>query len=264
MDPAVGWLAAFVAVVVLSLTSRINVGIVAVVAAWGVGGGLAGISADDVCGAFPARLFLTLLGVTLLFGAAEKNGSLAAVTQRIVAGCRGVPAVMPIAFFLVAAGLSAVGPGAIAATALVAPVAMATTGTAGVPVALMALMVANGANAGSLSPLSAVGVIVATQFEKAGIPVNVWQIFLPNFAAHCLVAALAYGLFGGGRWRPRLPRRRSRPGTGSRWPCSPRGSRPSSRGRTSAWPRSPRWRSSCSRAPPTTRRRCSRCPGRCS
>ena len=78
MDPAVGWLAAFVAVVVLSLTSRINVGIVAVVAAWGVGGGLAGISADDVCGAFPARLFLTLLGVTLLFGAAEKNGSLAA------------------------------------------------------------------------------------------------------------------------------------------------------------------------------------------
>jgi Na+/H+ antiporter NhaD/arsenite permease-like protein len=220
MDPAVGWLAAFVAVVVLSLTSRINVGIVAVVAAWGVGGGLAGISADDVCGAFPARLFLTLLGVTLLFGAAEKNGSLAAVTQRIVAGCRGVPAVMPIAFFLVAAGLSAVGPGAIAATALVAPVAMATTGTAGVPVALMALMVANGANAGSLSPLSAVGVIVATQFEKAGIPVNVWQIFLPNFAAHCLVAALAYGLFGGGRlsWRqPMAPPAAATPLAARHW-----------------------------------------------
>jgi len=208
MDPAVGWLAAFAAVMVLSLFSRINVGIVAVVAAWGVGSGLAGLSADAVCGAFPARLFLTLLGVTLLFGAAERNGTLEAVTQRIVAGCRGVPAVMPIAFFLLAAGLSAAGPGAIAATALVAPVALATAGSAGIPAALMALLVANGANAGSLSPLSAVGVIVATQFDKAGIAAGGWQIFLPNFAAHCLVAAAAYGLFGGGRlsWRrPPVP-----------------------------------------------------------
>jgi di/tricarboxylate transporter len=208
MDPAVGWLAAFAAVMVLSLCSRINVGIVALVAAWAVGSGLAGLSADEVCGAFPARLFLTLLGVTLLFGGADRNGSLAAVTQRIVAGCRGVPAVMPVAFFVLAAGLSAAGPGAIAATALVAPVAMATAGAAGIPATLMALLVANGANAGSLSPLSAVGVIVATQFGKAGIPVDAWQIFLPNFAAHCLVAAVAYGLFGGGRlsWRqPTVP-----------------------------------------------------------
>ena len=48
MDPALGWLAAFAAVVVLSLSSRINVGIAAVVAAWVVGSGLAGLSADEV------------------------------------------------------------------------------------------------------------------------------------------------------------------------------------------------------------------------
>jgi di/tricarboxylate transporter len=146
--------------------------------------------------------------VTLLFGAAQRNGTLAAMTERIVASCRGVPAVMPIAFFLLAAGLSAAGPGAIAATALVAPMAMATAGAAGVPPALMALLVANGANAGSLSPLSAVGVIVGTQFAKAGLPVSGLQIFLPNFAAHALVAAAAYVLFGGGTlsWRaPTVP-----------------------------------------------------------
>lgn len=34
IDPAVGWLAAFVAVIFLSLFARINVGIVAMVAAW--------------------------------------------------------------------------------------------------------------------------------------------------------------------------------------------------------------------------------------
>lgn len=178
------------------------------VAAWAVGTGLAGMPADEVCQAFPSKLFLALLGVTLLFGAAQRNGTLAAITERIVSGCRGVPAVMPIAFFLLAAGLSAAGPGAIPATALVAPVAMATAGTAGIPPALMALLVANGANAGSLSPFSAVGVIVGTQFAKAGLPVSGLQIFLPNFAAHALVAVAAYGIFGGRTlsWRtPTVP-----------------------------------------------------------
>lgn len=132
-DAAVGWLAAFAAVIALSLCSRINVGIVGMVAAWAVGTGLAGMPADEVCQAFPSKLFLALLGVTLLFGAAQRNGTLAAITERIVSGCRGVPAVMPIAFFLLAAGLSAAGPGAIPATALVAPVAMATAGTAASP-----------------------------------------------------------------------------------------------------------------------------------
>jgi di/tricarboxylate transporter len=194
---AVGWLAAFAVVMALSLCSRINVGIVALVAAWAVGTGMAGMSADDVCAAFPATLFIALLGVTLLFGAAQRNGTLAAITERLIAGCRGVPAVMPIAFFLLAAGLSAAGPGAVPATALVAPVAMVTAGTARISPALMALLVANGANAGSLSPLSAVGVIVSTQFAKAGIPASAMQIFLPNFAAHALVAAAAYAIFGG-------------------------------------------------------------------
>jgi len=216
-DAAVGWLAAFAVVMALSLCSRVNVGIVAMAAAWGVGTGLAGMPADEVCQAFPAKLFLTLLGVTLLFGAAQRNGTLAAITERIVAGCGGVPAVMPIVFFLLAAGLSAAGPGAIPATALVAPLAMATAGTAGVPPALMALLVANGANAGSLSPFSAVGVIVGTQFAKAGLPVSGLQIFLPNFAAHALVAAAAYGIFGGRTlsWRtPTIPPATATPLTG--------------------------------------------------
>lgn len=197
VDPAVGWLGAFGAVIGLSLTARINVGFLAIVLAWMVGAGFGGLKLGAVTSAFPASLFVTLLGVTLLFGAAETNGTLAAGTQRFVRGLGGVAALLPPAFFLLASAISAAGPGAVSATALVAPLAMSAGAAARVPPVLMALIVANGANAGSLSPFSAVGVIVQTQFAKAGLEVAGWQVFLPNFVAHLLMAIVAYVMFGG-------------------------------------------------------------------
>lgn len=197
VDPAVGWLGAFGVIIALSLTARINVGLLAIVFAWVVGVSLGGLKLGAVTAAFPASLFVTLLGVTLLFGAAEVNGTLAAGTQRFVRSLGGVAALLPPAFFLLAATLSAAGPGAVSATALVAPLAMTAGAAARVPPVLMALLVANGANAGSLSPFSAVGVIVQTQFAKAGLTVAGWQVFLPNFIAHLMMAVLAYVLFGG-------------------------------------------------------------------
>lgn len=197
MDPALGWLGALLIVMVLSLTSRINVGLLAIVLAWGVGAWAGKLQPDAVLGAFPASLFLTLLGVTLLFGAAERNGTLSAVTQHFVRSFGGIAALLPVAFFLLASLVSAMGPGTIAATALVAPVAMSAGLAARVPPVLMALMVANGANAGSLSPFSAIGIIVQAQFAKAGLSAGPWQIFLPNFVAHTLAAVAAFVLFGG-------------------------------------------------------------------
>jgi di/tricarboxylate transporter len=107
-------------------------------------------------------------------------------------------------FFLLTCAVATSGPGAIAATALIAPVAMSTGAAAGVPPFLMALMVANGGNAGNLSPFSAVGVIVHTLFEKAGLGQNDWAVFLANFVAHAFVSAAAYFIFGGlALWRLR-------------------------------------------------------------
>ncbi|MEY4938607.1 MAG: hypothetical protein RIQ93_342 [Verrucomicrobiota bacterium] len=196
-DPALGSLVALLAVMAVSLTSRINVGLLAIVLAWTVAVAVASWKTDAVMAAFPSSLFITLLGVTLLFGAAEKNGTLAAVTGRVIGFCGGIVALMPIAFFLLASVISAMGPGAIASTALVAPIAMSTGVAARVPAVLMALMVGNGANAGNLSPFSAVGLIVQAQFVKVGLPPSTASVFLANFVAHTLAAVAAYCLFGG-------------------------------------------------------------------
>ena len=66
---------ALVAVVAVSCASSTNVGLLAIVLAWLIGVFVAPaygfeLSAKEVAGFFPADLFLTLLGVTMLFAAA--------------------------------------------------------------------------------------------------------------------------------------------------------------------------------------------------
>ncbi len=197
MTPAMLSMAALLVVIVVSLTSRINVGILAIALASGVAILAAGWTPNALMAVFPAPLFLTLVGVTLLFGVAQKNGTLAAITARVVRACGRHTALLPIAFFLMAGVLSAIGPGAIAAAAIVAPLAMAAGISARVPVFLIALMVANGANAGNLSPVSAIGILVLTQMNSVGLGGHEASVFVANFAAHALVGVAAYVLFGG-------------------------------------------------------------------
>ena len=195
MTPAAVSLLALLAAIALSCTSRINVGLLAVALAW-----LVGIYAgrvDLVTSGFPAQLFLTLAGVTLLFTLAEVNGTLHRVAMAALGLARGRVALLPWIFFLIACGLSTVGPGAVASVALVVPMAMAVGARAGMSPFLTALMVANGANAGNLSPFSSVGIIANTKMREIGLGGVEWKVWAANFIAHLLVAAVAYVALGG-------------------------------------------------------------------
>ncbi len=197
MSPAALSLVALLVVIGASLTSRVNIGVLALALAWPVATFGAGWKADALMAVFPSSLFLTLVGVTLLFGIAQKNGTSGAIAQRAVKLGGQRTALLPPGLFLIACLVSTVGPGAVASTALVAPLAMSLGLAAGVPAFLIALMVANGANAGNLSPISAVGVIVQTQMTKAGLEGHEWTVWAANFVAHLLAAVAAYLLFGG-------------------------------------------------------------------
>ncbi len=195
VSPAATSLAALAIAIVLSCTSRINVGVLAVAFAWVIGVYHAGMKADAVMAGFPVTLFVMLTGVTLLFAMAETNGTLARVTLRAIRLTGGSSRALPFMFFALAFLISAVGPGAISSVALLAPIAMSLGVQAGVPRLLTALMVANGANAGNLSPVSAVGVIANTKMTDAGLGGNESLVFAANFGAHIIVGALAYFLF---------------------------------------------------------------------
>ena len=193
MSAALVSLVALVAAIAISLVSRLNVGLVAIPLAWAVGV-YGRQSADVVLGGFPASLFVTLAGVTLLFALAETNGTIAALATRLARLARGRARLLPLIAFVMACLISTCGPGAIPATALIAPLAFAMAGPVMIPPFLTALMVANGANAGNLSPLSAVGIIANSRMASVGLGGHEWKVWLANFIAHLLVAGIAYAV----------------------------------------------------------------------
>ncbi len=199
MDAATLSLGALAVAIIVSCTIRLHVGFLAIALAWVVGVYIAGMSAAEVMGGFPTRLFLTLAGVTLLFSQAQANGTLDLIAHKAVLLCRGNVGVMPMMFFLLSFVLASIGPGNIAATALMAPMGMAVAGQVGIPAFLMAIMIGNGANAGSLSPIAPTGVIVNGVMEEIGLGGYEVSTYLNNMMAHVVIVLAAYFLLGG--WR---------------------------------------------------------------
>lgn len=194
MTPAVTSLIALGAAIVLSCTSRINVGVLSIGLAWLIGVYQAGYKADAVIAGFPVTLFVMLAGVTLLFAMAEVNGTLERLAHRVVRLAGGSPRVLPILFFVIALITASVGPGAISAVALLAPLAMMMGAQAGVSPFLSALMVALGANAGNLSPVTAVGIVANTKMAEAGIGGHETKVWLSNLVVHVIVGVVAYAM----------------------------------------------------------------------
>jgi len=188
---------ALVVAIIVSCTTRLNVGLLSLAFAWIIGVYLGGMSLPEVLSGFPVPLFLTLAGVTLLFSQAHVNGTLERVAHHAVRLCRGQRGFVPIMFFTLAATLASVGPGNIATAALLAPMAMAAAKRAAIPLFLMAIMLANGASAGSLSPFAPTGIIVNGIMPRIGMPGVEWQTYVNNFVAHALIAFSGYFVLGG-------------------------------------------------------------------
>ncbi len=189
--------AALVLAITLSCTTTINVGVLSLALALLVGVALADMSPAQVLEGFPVDLFITLLGVTLLFAIAEVNGTLARLTERAVRLCRGHAGALPVMLFVVGFIVATIGAGATPASALLAPPAMAVAARAGVPPLLMAIMAGNGALAGTLSPFAPTGVVAHSNMDALGLGGYEWWTFTYNALAHALVGFGGFFLLGG-------------------------------------------------------------------
>jgi di/tricarboxylate transporter len=154
---------------------------------------------DAVLAGFPVPLFITLVGVTLLFSIAESNGTLARLTARAVRVCRGHAGVLPIMFFALGLTIATIGAGATPASALLAPPAMAVAGRAGVPPLLMAIMAGHGVLAGTLSPFAPNGIVANGVMTRIGLGGVEWQTYLYTALAHTIAGFGGFFLLGG--WR---------------------------------------------------------------
>jgi Na+/H+ antiporter NhaD/arsenite permease-like protein len=199
-------LGALALAIVLSCTTRLNVGLLAIALAWVIGVYIADLPLRDVTSGFPVDLFLTLAGVTLLFSQARVNGTLDIVAANAVRLCRGRVGLVPVMYFALGAVIASAGPGNIATTGLLAPMAMATALRMRISPFLMAIMVGNGCNSGSLSPLAPTGIIVTGLMSRIGLTGFEVETWAYNLVAHAIVGFGGYLVFGGWKLLARADR----------------------------------------------------------
>lgn len=195
-NPAVVTLAALAVAVAASTFWSINLGVLSIGLALLAGVFSAGMSSSEVMAGFPADLFLTLFGVTLLFSAASQNGTLPAIARRALVLIPAKRGWIPIVFFLLSLMVSGVV-GSLAAAAMLAPVALRIGRDAGISPFLMILMVANGGNAGVMSPFAPAGIIANGTMERAGMPGHEWSNYWNAFVAQSIVAFFGFTIAGG-------------------------------------------------------------------
>ena len=205
MDLAVVCLIVLVAVVVVSCVSKLNVGLAALAAAWIIGTYVAPhydskITGATVIAGFPVKLFLDLAGTTLLFAAAQANGTLALSVDYAVRLCGGRARLLPALYFTLAALLAAIGPGNIAASALLAPSALALAARLNIPPLVMIIAVAHGSIAGGASSLTPIGLVIADNYVKHGLQAAFVSTITLNAVVNVVLAVFGFLIFGGRWW----------------------------------------------------------------
>jgi di/tricarboxylate transporter len=186
---------------VIATTMPINLGAIALVAAFIIGSIVLEGSPDDVAdgifAGFPGSLFVTLVGVTFLFAIARTNGTVDWLVHMAVRGVRGRIVLIPWIMFLVTAVLTAAGSVVPAAVAIIAPVGLSLAVQHRINPVLMGLSIINGATAGGFSPISIFGGITNDVVAGAGLPGNPLFLFLGSLVFNTLLNVVMFFLFGG-------------------------------------------------------------------
>ncbi len=154
--------------IVIGFTTRINTGIVAIGLAL-ILGKISGITEAEIIKGFNYSLFITLTGVTFLFSIAQTNGTLDLLARKVIALCGKRSYIIPIAVFLLAVVLSAIGPGTIPVSALMAVLTVALALQMNIPPIKLAAFGLLGACAGGFSSIAPTGIIAITYAKASGI-----------------------------------------------------------------------------------------------
>lgn len=173
----------------------LNIGVMGLVASFGVGYFMLGMSDRQILDAFPATIVLTIIGVTYFFSMAQRNGTIDLIVKGCVRLVRGRMLLLPWVFFLIAAALTSLGTFSPAAIALLAPAAIGFAYESRIHPVVMGAFIVNGAHAGGFSPLSVAGVLVHDIALRNGFPISQAGLFLASFALNLLLSVLTIILF---------------------------------------------------------------------
>ena len=196
MDFSVISLLVLALVVAVGFIKKINIGFFSVGAAFLLG--MAGnLSAKAIVSGFSSSMFVTLVGVTFLFGMASANGTLDLFSKKVVALVGKQTYLIPILMFVLSAFISAIGPGHIAAGILMTTFAVYLAFELKINPMATALYAKLGANAGCASPLSLTGILARNLSEPYGIDGFGLHLFLTTLLSGFVFTVVVYLLYKG-------------------------------------------------------------------
>ncbi len=180
-----------IAVIAAAFIFKVNTGLAAIVASLVLVYAV-GMPEKFILSAFDSKMFLMLFGVMYLFCIAQENKTLDVLARKVLTLCKGNAKIFPLILFLLGAVLSAVGPGPISITALMAAIIVALAKQTGcTPISLLPFG-ALGAFAGGLSPITPSGIVAVTKATEAGIEGIAGPLNLKMAFVNAVFAAILY------------------------------------------------------------------------
>ena len=183
-------------VVAIGFIKKINLGFFALGAAF-VLGTVGGMKASQITAGFSSSMFVTLVGVTFMFGMASQNGTLELFSKKVVALVGKKTVLIPILMFVLSAFISAIGPGHIAAGILMTTFAMYLAFAMDINPMATSLYAKLGANAGCASTLSITGILAAQLSNPLGYSGFGLHLFISTLLSGFIFTLVIYILYKG-------------------------------------------------------------------
>lgn len=191
-------LIALAVIILIGFRKKVNIGFFSIGAAFVIGS-LSGMSVKEITAGFSSSMFVTLLGVTFLFGIVSQNGTLELLSRKIIAAVGKRTFLIPILMFVLAAVLSSIGPGHVPTGILMTTLAVCLAFEMKIDPLTMALFAKLGANAGSVSRLTMAGTVVRELSLRSGYPDPVAHVFFTTLLSGFLYMLILY--IGSGSYR---------------------------------------------------------------
>ena len=179
----------FIVVIALAFFRKNNIGVLAL-AVGVVAVRLFGMNDRALIGAVNVSLFVTLVGITLLFAVITSTGALELLARKIIARAGKRTWMIPILIYLAGFTIVAVGSGGVPALAIIPPLAAAIAVEVGYNPLMLSLIGICGMTSGRFSPITPEGTIILSAVAKAGYTGNVTPAIWVNAVLYNLIPAV--------------------------------------------------------------------------
>jgi di/tricarboxylate transporter len=182
--------------ILLGILRKVNIGLVS----FGLSlvlGLMSGATAKTIQAGFPTGLFVTLLGVMMLFSIAQDNKTMELLARRVVALAGKRTYLIPIIVYVFSVVLAAVGPGTVPVMGIMAVFTCSLAAEMKISPVLLSATSVLGAAGGGLTPIAPTGILGLSLAADQGITGIEFPYALNMLIAMTIYFIVIYFVLGG-------------------------------------------------------------------